>query len=189
MYFKPGVSSKTGRIILPLIVSFLVFCSWIFFISDKTFGITTAVISLILLLVIVFEYGRFGWNYSVDEDGIRIKRTFKRYLIASDKIASVKEISLDQASRIAEDAKKGKIQRSKNNSGGMNAQIEYGRIIGYSSVPIDASNTKSRHNSGGRRSRVIDKFILVKKKDGKQYILSPLDSGEFLRECRKNSDK
>lgn len=189
MYFKPGFSSKTRRIMITLIVSFLVFICWMFLFSDKTLGITMAVISLTLLLIIVFEIGRFGWNYTVGEDGIRIKRTFKRYFIASDTIASVKEISLDQASRIVQDVKSGKIQRLKNNSGGVNFQIEYGRLIGYSSVPIALSKSKIQCASGDRRSSGTAKFILVKKKDGKQYILSPLDSGGFLRECRKKFDK
>jgi hypothetical protein len=184
MYFKPGFSSKTRRIMITLIVSFLVFISWMILFSDKTFGISMAVISLVLLFMIVFEIGRFGWNYTVDSDGIRIKRTFKRYFIASDLIASVKEISQVQASKLVQDAKNGKMHPLNNKSGGINSQIAYGRLIGYSSVPIVESKIKKQQKSGGRRSSGIEKFILVKNKDGKQYILSPLDSIGFLRECK-----
>ena len=105
MEFKPRRSNKTGRELLVLGGAFLIFSAGVFFLADKTAGFALAGVSILLLAVIVFETGRFGWSYSVDDEGIEIKRTFRRYFIAKDNIESVKEISREQAFRKIYDGK------------------------------------------------------------------------------------
>ena len=47
----------------------------------------------------IIESGKFGWSYNIEDDGIRIKRTFKKYFIPFKDITAVKEISRVQAGK------------------------------------------------------------------------------------------
>ena len=183
MEFKPRRSIRNRRIAAALIGAFMIFSISVFFFADKTFGIVSAVVSVIMLLIILPETGRLGWYYSVDNDGIRIKRTFKRYFIALDNISSVKEIGRKQVYKIVAEVQNRK-DSSKVNSG-FSAQIELGRLIGYSSVHIIISKkrTNNQHNITGKNRFRGENFVLLRKKDGKRYILSPADAKGFLKEC------
>ncbi len=178
MIFKPLKSRKNRMLIISLSISFLVFCVCVFLISEKITAAAVAGISFILLLIIVLETARFGWKYTIDENGILIKRTFKKYYIASDRIESVREISREQASKIVENIKRGKPDIS--HRGGISSQIGLGRLIGFSSVPIDVK-TEYSGASAGRG----EKLVLVRKKDGREYLLSPIESGIFVNTYKK----
>ena len=191
MEFKPQRSRKTGRAILIISSAFIVFNIWVFVFAGISAGLAMSGASILLLFFIIFETGRFGWSYIVGEDGIRIKRTFKKYFIARENIDSVKETSLEGIGKIVAGIKNGKSGKSasgQNTTGGIPLQIELGRLIGHSSIPVNISESKpgSRSKrSTGRKDPAREQFLLLTKKDGKQYILTPSDINGFLQACRQ----
>ncbi len=188
MEFKPQRSRKSGRAILILSSAFIIFNVWIFIFAGIKAGFAMTGASILLLLFFVFETGRFGWSYTVGDYGLRIKRTFKKYFIALENIDSVKEITLEGIGKIIAGIKNGKGASGQNKAGGVSLQIELGRLIGHSSLPVNISELKPgarSKRSTGRNAQITDQFILLTKKDGKQYILTPSDINGFIQACRK----
>lgn len=197
MQFKARKSIVGVRKFHIIFAAFIVFSVWVYFFADKTFGIVMAGISAALLLVILFETGRFGWHYSVDEDGIRVTRTFKTYFISADKIQTVKEISWSKVKEVIAQVQRGETMPSKSDAakGGVRTQIAVGRLIGYSSVPISLSDSASGKsgkyrksgNPNGKKRGKEAKFILLVRKDGNRYLLTPEKTKEFLYYCKKKN--
>ena len=178
MYFKLLKSRKNRKVLIILSLSFLVFCIWIFLIADKILAVSVSAVSLILILLLFFESVKPGWSYSVESGGIRIKRTFKKYFISFKNIDKVKEISRSQTAKMVN-----KVIAGKSDSA-LGSRIELGRLIGYSSVPVTEAAVKDIYSSGSDKL-YIDKFVLIQKKEGGSYILTPSDPSGFVRECGK----
>ena len=185
MYFKPLKSRKNRRLLIVLTVSFLVFCIWISFFSDILFTAVISSVSFILLSFMIIESGKFGWSYNIEDDGIRIKRTFKKYFIPFKDITAVKEISRVQAGKLVEKVR----SKSEKSREGLKPQIVLGRLLGYSTVSVTDPYKKNEYTGGSGRLTIGDKFVLVQKEGGNNYILSPVDPSGFVRECRKHTVK
>ncbi|MDX9801635.1 MAG: hypothetical protein RBT69_09895 [Spirochaetia bacterium] len=185
MEFKPQRSRKTGKVIWILSAAFIIFNGWMFLFAGASAGFAMSGASILLLLFIVFETGRFGWSYKVNDNGITVKRTFKKYFISFENIDSIKEINREGIGKLVAELQKRKGKSGQKESG-VSLQIELGRLIGHSSVPINIAELKSgpHRRRAGRNVSVTQQFILVTKKDGKQFILTPLDIKGFLKECR-----
>lgn len=191
MEFKPQRSRKTGKAVWILAAAFIVFNGWIFIFAGTAAGFVMTGFSVLLLLFVVFETGRFGWSYIVSSEGIGIKRTFRKYLIALGNIDSAREISLEGIDRIIAGIKNRKGLSGQKKTGGVSLQIELGRLIGYSSLPINISEIKPAARRHRADTPAAGQYILLTKKDGKQYILTPFDIKGFLQACRqiKRSEK
>ena len=168
-----------------LAVSFIVFNVWIFFIADIFFSASVSAVSLLVLLFLYFETGKFGWSYSIDSNGIFIKRTFKKYNIFFRDIDSVKEISRNRAAELVNKAG----SKGPNSGGGLKPGVNLGRLIGFCSVPVTGSSAKDLYINGSKERIYADKFVFVRKSSGSSYILSPYDTGGFVRECKKYTAK
>jgi hypothetical protein len=191
MQFKPRRNARTVKVVAALTAALIVFSTWVLFVSGGSFAISMVALTVAIVFFILMDTARLGWYYTVDEDGIRVKRSFKRYFISGDNIASVQDIGKPKVRKILRLAREGKTRAggtrpSADSPGGkVNTQIELGRIIGFSSLPISLSRRSA--GVGGDDSAAIPagRFVLVVKRDGRQYLLSPTQPEEFVRACRK----
>ncbi len=230
MQFKPRRSSRTLTVVIALTAALIVFSVWVLFVSGGGFALSMVALTAAIVVIVLMDTARLGWYYTVEEDGIRVKRTFKRYRIAAESIASVKDIGSPKVRSIIRRAQEGKPRavgkaqsgtasvgtsrgdgstqeggpsaggassRSGPSGGGasskgsasggkVNRQVELGRIIGFSSVPISLGRQPGGANAAGSAAVVPEgRFVLVVKKDGRQYLLTPRQPEEFVRACRK----
>ena len=171
MQFQVRKSIRGKRIIHVVLISFVIFILWVLFLTDRSWGIALTAASILFFLLILVEIAKFGWYYRVDEEGVVIKRSLKSYLIPADSIKEVKEIAWKQAEKI--------LSRVQAQESGVKGQIEFGRVIGYCSVPIPNPQKSKRAIPGE------GKFVVLVKKNGKEYLLTPKDGKKFVRETRK----
>ena len=180
MDYKPLKSRKNRRFSIVVTVSFLIFITWIFLAADKMFALYTGILSIPVIFLMVFETSKTGWRYRVDNEGVVINRTFRKYHIYFSDIDSVREISRSQAGKLVN-----KAGNSGSKSGSdLNKRINLGRLIGYCSVPVAGSSVKDIYESSNGAIVYNDRFVLLSRTNGKQYILSPADSSGFVRECK-----
>jgi hypothetical protein len=188
MLFKPRRSPQAVKVVVALTAALLVFSVWVLFLSAGGFALSMVALTALIVGLILVDTARIGWYYSVEEDGIRIKRSFKRYRIAGEQIAEVRDIGGPKVRSIMRRAQEGKTRAGgKAPSGGkVNRQVELGRIIGFSSVPISLG--KGGSAAAGQAAGAglpAGRFVLVVRRDGRQYLLSPRQPEEFVRACRK----
>jgi hypothetical protein len=127
---------------------------------------------------------RVGWRYEVDPGGITVKRSLRSHRIPRERIAAVEAVEGERISQELAEAQwaEADAARSLDVAGGFRAQIEQGRFIGYSSVPI----TLSQARKGGPvsvsavGSRAAGRFVLVTLEGGRKHALSPLDVEGFV---------
>ena len=178
MQFAPRRSVRSKHIVIAFTVAFAVFVTVVTVFTGRGFSLTMAVVSVLILLMILMEMSKFGWRYWVDEEGIGIKRTFKRYTIPAEEIDTVKSIGWRQAEKILKDARQ--------SSSKMQAQVDFGRIIGFSSIPIPVPDSRSAPGKELRASKQsgAEIFVSVQRSDGRHYLLTPKDPKAFVKTCR-----
>ena len=192
MQFAPQRSVRSNHIVIAIVAGFAVFVTVTLVFIGRGFGISMFVVSILLLIMIIMETSKLGWSYWVDEDGIRIKRTFKRYRIPADEVESVKSIDWNRAEKILQRVKNGESTAGSHGSGGgtgrMQRQVEMGRIIGYSSLPVPIPGSRSSPARELRRSKGsgTEIFVSVKRNNGRHYLLTPRDTKGFVKACRKH---
>jgi len=127
MTFAPRRSRRSIHIVVAFTLAFIIFGVVVLLFTGRGFGLSMIILSILILTMIIMETSKLGWSYSVDEDGIRIKRTFKRYLIPAQEVESIKAVGWAQAEKILRAAREGETR--------MQGQVSFGRVIGYSSIP------------------------------------------------------
>ncbi len=162
-----------------MIIAFTIFGLLMILFAPKGFGISMILVSVLILLLISMEMSKIGWYYEIDGRGILVKRTFKRYRIPDDKIDSVKAVGWKRAEGILRQARQGSTR--------MEAQVAFGRTIGYSSiaVPLPDSKAAPGRDLGSSKSSGEEIFISVKRTDGRYYLLTPVDVKGFEKAYRK----
>lgn len=186
--FAPRRSFKSGRVFVITLGGFTVIGIVLVFVVDWTIGLAMSGFSGFMLTVVLLQSGKIGWEYRIDSKGIWVKRTFRSHVLPKEAIRSVEEISWNRAQEVLRASQIDEVSAVRNADiiGGFRAQIELGRIIGYSSVPIVFSETRSGSpthiTSVGSYSH--GSFVLVTQDDHRTYLLSPVDTSGFLQACR-----
>lgn len=151
---------------------------------DRTAGTAMSLFAGFFLLVIVVQTLRLGWRYAIAPEGIVVKRTLRRHLIARQRVVRLEaaESATVQEMLASPQWEEANAARQLDGSSTFRAQLALGKMIGYSSVPITFSQTKR----GGPRSVTAvgssapGRFVTVYVTDGPPYILSPLDVEGFV---------
>ena len=179
MTFAPMRSRRSTHIVFALVLGFIIFSVIVLVFTARGFSLSMVILSILILSAIVMETSKLGWHYRVDEDGIRVKRTFKRYHVPAEDVESVKAIGWYQAEKILREARQGETR--------MKAQVNFGRVIGYCSIPMPVPDSRSFPATGGKRSQRSgdELFVSVKKKNGRTYLMTPKDTKGFVRACNK----
>jgi hypothetical protein len=199
MQFKPQRTSRAVTIVAALTAALVIFSVWVFFVAGGRFALSMVALTAVVVFFVLMDTARLGWHYTVDEEGILVKRTFKRYRIAGNNISVVQEIGRAKVKKIIRQAREGKtryggkapgVQKNGGTAsvGKVNLQVEIGRIIGFSSIPINLSKQNPALSGSGKAGAAAPngRFVLVVKRDGRQYLLSPRQPEEFVRTCRKH---
>jgi hypothetical protein len=183
MRFAARRSKRNTHIVVAMLSAFTVFGVLMIFFTPKGFGISMILISVLILLLIIMEMSKIGWYYQIDERGIVVKRTFKRYRISDEKIDSVKTVGWSQAEKILRQARQGATR--------MGTQVAFGRTIGFSSIALPVPDSKA---VPGRKLRPAksggeELFISLKRKDGRYYLLTPVDAKGFEKAYKRRAEK
>jgi hypothetical protein len=155
---------------------------------ERTAGLAVTGMSLLLLVLVMFETLAVGWFYRADSAGIYIKRSFKTAHIPAESIREVHSVSWPEARQILEavQQKEAASIDSLDMRAGFKAQIESGYLTKFCSVPITFLERRagSPQNITGARAYSRGEFILVTMKNSRRYLLSPDDTTGFIEACR-----
>lgn len=172
MRFNVVRDRDRGRTILLVAAGFIVFSFLAFFFAGGEVGVTLLAISGVFLVSFAIEQSKIGWYYEITDDAIVVRRTFRRYTVAGSSIQSVKRGTWADVHRT--------IKEIRSTTSSTNRQVALGRLIGFSSIPIPV-----RSPWVAPRDDAKERFVLIRKDNGRDYILSPENYDSFIKETQR----
>ena len=169
MRFEVRRNANRIQTILIVAAAFAVFSVLAFVLGGQTTGTTLLILSGVILVFFTLEQGKAGWYYEIGDSALTIRRTFKKYTIPA--------VTLAKAATIGWPGVRERVERSR--GGGTasgNRQVALGRLIGFSAVSIPVKGPLPQ----GR-----DTFVLLRRTDGREHILSPAEPADFAKECQR----
>lgn len=175
MQFNVQRSSGQLKRILILLAAFLLFSLLAFYLGGREFGVPLLLLSLVAAAYIGVDQGRVGWRYEVDENGLTVRRTIKRYTIAATSVDTVTPVTAAKVAGRIESYRSGSHREAKGNK-----QVALGRLVGFGSLPIPLDGSQPDPDAT---------YVLVTLKTGREYILTPADPDRFVKALRDTSPK
>jgi hypothetical protein len=172
MRFDVVRDRNRGRTILLVAAGFIVFSVLAFFLAGGEVGVTLLAISGVFLVSFAIEQGKIGWYYEITDDAVVVRRTFRRYSIPGSSIQSVKRGTWADVHHA--------IKAIRSTTSATNRQVSLGRLIGFSSIPIPV-----RSPWVAPRDDAKERFVVLRKENGRDYILSPADWDSFIKEAQR----
>jgi len=170
MQFNVQRSSGQVKRILILLAALLFFSLLAFYLGGREFGVPLLLLSLLAAVYIGVDQGRLGWRYEIDEDGLTVRRTIKRYSIGATSIDKVSPVNAAKVAGRIESYRSGSHREAKGNK-----QVALGRLVGFSSLPIPLDGSQPDSDAT---------YVLVTLKAGREYILTPSDPDRFIQALR-----
>ncbi len=157
-------------------------------IFGERIGFLFIVFSTAFLALLVFVTLKPGWAYFIDPSGITVKRTFRSVQIPRVQIGELRLLTDREAVALIypDQAAEAESTSNLNVVDAFRAQRRVGEKIGFSSVPIVLSETRS----GGPLTitsvgaSTSGDFVLVVTVEGKVYLLSPKEPKGFIEAFR-----
>lgn len=187
MKFAPRRSHRNTAFFY-LVLAVLIIVGFLLIRVDRATGYTFASIFSVLLVLVIAQTARIRWSYTVDDDGVTVRKTFGATKLpatligevtlidgaAADELLRPYRLTVDEDSRAERIAKAYELQR------------ELARIVALSSVPIISGDSRKGMimNLGSTASaRAV--YILLTLVDGRRHILSPADPEAAAEAVRK----
>ncbi|MFP4152209.1 MAG: hypothetical protein ACLFSV_05145 [Alkalispirochaeta sp.] len=160
------------RTIAILAGAFIVFSIMGFVIGGTGAGTMLLVVSGVMLVFFTVDQGKIGWHYRIEETELIVRRTFKEYRIPGSTIQSVSKTGWHGIWERVVKYRRGEIP-----GGAGYRQVALGRLIGFSAIPIPVRSD--------RRPAGPESFVVLRRSQGREYVLSPSDPEKFVKECQR----
>jgi len=159
------------RTIAILAGAFIVFSVLAFVIGGTGAGTTLLVVSGVMLVVFSVDQGKIGWHYRIEDTELVVRRTFREYHIPGATIQSVSKTGWHGVWERVVKYRRGEIP-----GGAGYRQVALGRLIGFSAIPIPVR---------GRKPSGPETFVVLRRSQEREYVLSPSDPEGFAKECQR----
>jgi len=151
--------------------AFVVFSVIAYLVGGEGPGVALLIASVIIVLFIYLDQGKVGWYYEIGDSSLTVRRTFKRYVISGAAVVKVTKTGWHGVMERVDRYRSGEIPQPAEN-----VQIALGRLIGFSSIPIPIR---------GARPQGKESFVLVGLASGREYVLSPENPDQFVKETQR----
>jgi hypothetical protein len=140
--------------------------------------------SLVCILILLFQTLAPGCYYSIDERGIFAKRWYLKKLFRFEDIRQIKIISSEQVCSEAEKihSKEVKYMKTTGFKNAYSSRKKLAEFIQFCTVNIVLRETSQGHHLSNTnyRGRPHGQFVVITLKDGSSRLLTPKDPKNFL---------
>jgi hypothetical protein len=171
MRFKVRRNPDQLKRILIIAGAFAVFSILAFVFGGERLGVPLVVVSAVIVLLTSVEQSKLGWYYEIGDHDLIVRRTLKKYHIAGAAMVKVTTGGWPEIWKRVRRYWEGNFPRASENQ-----QVALGRLIGFSSVPIPIR---------GSQPRGLDVFVLLLLRSGREYVLSPDNPEQFVRQIQR----
>ena len=139
--------------------------------------------SLLMLLLIYSQASGRNTIYRVNYDGIYLKRFWFKDLLSFDEIEFVQKVNEEEAEKIAftTDAKRVNASNNLDVTNAFKSQLTFGRLTQYSTVPFVSHSTRSSYIIRSHSIDTAGEFIYIRGKGEKHFLISPLETENYLK--------